>query len=227
MGSNQTRQRLYIILRDSAGESFVVTGYRDAWLDWDGEQVAWARDLGQFNSGHNSMPAIGAATIIVYRIGDVMTFRWGDEIILEVTEAAEPTEIASVAIHFAFTKRNYFDDGINESVGLIRCIDQAPITAAEDFDGQRPLSLNNHPNPFNPQTTIHCSLERPGTVDLCLYDLAGHEVKLLFTGWQRAGEMRAVWDGRDGAGRALPSGTYLVRLETDNGTATRRVSLIR
>ena len=36
-----------------------------------------------------------------------------------------------------------------------------------------------------------------------------------------------TWNGCDVAGHAMPSGTYIVRLETESGAEARKVSLIR
>jgi flagellar basal-body rod modification protein FlgD len=61
-----------------------------------------------------------------------------------------------------------------------------------------------------------------------VYDLRGHLVRsLLALAYQDAGEHDLSWDGRDDAGAALPSGTYLLRLESGLEVQSLRVSLIR
>ncbi len=72
----------------------------------------------------------------------------------------------------------------------------------------------NHPNPFNPQTTIDFAVDAAGPVSLRIYDSAGRLVTTLVDGVQSVGRHTAVWDGTDAAGRALPSGVYLVRLQS-------------
>ena len=42
-----------------------------------------------------------------------------------------------------------------------------------------------------------------------------------------AGSRTFTWNGRDDAGRAMPSGTYIVRLEAESGVEARKVALIR
>jgi len=42
----------------------------------------------------------------------------------------------------------------------------------------------------------------------------------------RQGTNRVLWDGTDQNGRALPSGTYLVRVTANNSTATQRVTIL-
>ena len=72
----------------------------------------------------------------------------------------------------------------------------------------------NHPNPFNPKTSIEYAVDAAGPVSLRIYDSAGRLVTTLVDGVQSAGSHTAAWDGTDAAGRALPSGVYLVRLQS-------------
>ena len=85
----------------------------------------------------------------------------------------------------------------------------------------------NYPNPFNPQTTVSLSFARAEWVEIGVYDLTGHRVITLADRQFSAGPHTLTWNGRDDAGRALPSGTYIVRLETESGVEARKVSLIR
>ena len=56
----------------------------------------------------------------------------------------------------------------------------------------------NHPNPFNPQTTIRFELAEAGPVTLAVFDAAGRLVRTLI-----ADNGSAAWDGRDGDGRGV------------------------
>jgi len=42
-----------------------------------------------------------------------------------------------------------------------------------------------------------------------------------------AGLHAAIWDGRDENGRTVASGTYLLKLETENFRAVQKVLLVR
>jgi len=89
--------------------------------------------------------------------------------------------------------------------------------------------LPNHPNPFNPETVItyRIGLDRPAPVSLRIYNLLGQQVRTLSDGVQAAGQYRAVWDGRDDAGRALSSGVYFARLQVGASGQTRKMMLVR
>ncbi len=96
--------------------------------------------------------------------------------------------------------------------------------------GSRPgkdLILDNFPNPFNPQTTIRYSLETDTQVHVAVYNVLGAEVAVLVDGYQPAGVHETVWEGRDAAGRQVPSGLYLYRLRTPDMTVTRTMVLLK
>jgi hypothetical protein len=87
--------------------------------------------------------------------------------------------------------------------------------------------LVSHPNPFNPATTIDYYVPSEGPVRLEIRDLAGRHVATLRTGPRSAGWHATTWQGRDDAGRPVPSGAYSCRLETVDGFAIHRLVLIK
>ena len=68
------------------------------------------------------------------------------------------------------------------------------------------------PNPLTPPGHISFTLPGPAFARLELLDPSGRRVRELFSG-ASAGTQRITWDGRDGRGRSLPPGLYLLRLE--------------
>ena len=89
------------------------------------------------------------------------------------------------------------------------------------------LRVTNRPNPFNPRSTIGYSLPQATRVTISVYDLQGRLVRGLVDETKPAGEWSAEWDGRDNAGQVVASGTYLVRLVTDQGMRTSKVMLAK
>ena len=85
----------------------------------------------------------------------------------------------------------------------------------------------NHPNPFNPVTTISFSLRERGRALLAVYDVAGRLVRVLADGVMDAGPHEVAWDGRDREGRAVASGVYFYRLETGAFMETKKMVLLR
>ena len=87
--------------------------------------------------------------------------------------------------------------------------------------------LGNHPNPFNPSTTITFSLPRDMAVELVVYSMQGRPVRRLLQGRRAAGLNQVVWDGTDEASRVVPSGVYLTRIVTEDGVQARKVVLAK
>jgi hypothetical protein len=87
--------------------------------------------------------------------------------------------------------------------------------------------LGNHPNPFNPATTIAFSLARSGAVDLAVVDLRGRRVATLVDGALGAGRHEVRWNGLDDRGRPAGSGVYLVRLVGDGEVSTHKIALMK
>jgi len=88
------------------------------------------------------------------------------------------------------------------------------------------LLSQNVPNPFNPGTRIECSLAQAGHVTLAVYDAQGRRLRVLVDELRGAGPHVVRWDGRDEAGRQLPSGVYLYRLDAPGFTQTRKMLMI-
>jgi hypothetical protein len=80
----------------------------------------------------------------------------------------------------------------------------------------------NHPNPFNPATTIRFGLPEAGKVGLTVYDVTGRQISTLLSGWRDAGYHEVIWDASN-----LPSGIYFYRIETDQFTAVKKMALIK
>ena len=68
----------------------------------------------------------------------------------------------------------------------------------------------NYPNPFHATTHIAYALERPGFVQLTVYDLYGRRLQTLVRSFRRVGVHAVAFD----AG-SLPSGVYLYALAVD------------
>jgi flagellar hook assembly protein FlgD len=64
-------------------------------------------------------------------------------------------------------------------------------------------------------------------VRLSVYDVRGRCVARLADGHHEAGTVETVWNGRDDSGREAASGIYFARLETENYSAVRKMTLLR
>lgn len=85
----------------------------------------------------------------------------------------------------------------------------------------------NHPNPFNPRTTIEFSLPTPDHVTVAVYDAFGRYVTTLLDGDRSAGEHLCVWDGGDRHGMSVAGGVYFCRVWTERAARTLKMTLLK
>ena len=81
------------------------------------------------------------------------------------------------------------------------------------------------PNPVRLSTSLSFRLTRAGRARLSVFDIGGRRIATLADGTYEAGVHSIAWDGRDRAGRLVPSGAFFTRLETD-GVALSRALIV-
>ncbi|MBE0565877.1 MAG: hypothetical protein IH621_07980 [Krumholzibacteria bacterium] len=99
-----------------------------------------------------------------------------------------------------------------------------PSAVGDGIPGPAVVSLRAYPNPFNPRVTIEYAIPADGSGELLLFDLRGRRVRTFDL---MPGRTRLTWDGRDDAGRELPSGTYLMRVTAGAVERAGRITLLR
>lgn len=101
------------------------------------------------------------------------------------------------------------------------CMDREAVP--EDTKGLSDFSLDqNHPNPFNPNTTIRFKLQKPGHVELTVYDMLGREIAVLINERLNPGSHSLSFQNPN-----LPSGLYVYQLKTGNHIAMRKMILMK
>jgi hypothetical protein len=90
------------------------------------------------------------------------------------------------------------------------------------------LAVSNHPNPFNPSTTISFVLPKSGQVSVEIYNLLGQNIRTLVANETlAAGQHSIEWDGTDGNGTPAASGMYFYRMSTGNEVVSRKMVLVK
>jgi hypothetical protein len=150
------------------------------------------------------------------------TFRY------QATASSGPAEDATIV----FTAAGYEPDTLEVSLtyGTTTCIDaelRVNQTSGTEETPSKTELFANHPNPFNPSTTISYSLAAAGDVQLVVFDTAGRRVRSLVNAAEAAGGHTVTFDGRDDQGGVLASGVYFYRLETGGVVRTRKMVLLK
>ncbi len=85
----------------------------------------------------------------------------------------------------------------------------------------------NHPNPFNPTTTINYYLPRISDVTLTIYDISGRAITSLTDTHQPEGAYSIQWNGTDHSGNSVSAGVYLCRLQAGEYSKTIKMVHLR
>jgi hypothetical protein len=102
-----------------------------------------------------------------------------------------------------------------------------PAEPQEPGPGERNVVLQNYPNPFLDETTIEYSIVEEGDVTLEVFDALGQPVFTLAAGPRTPATYTVAWNGRSSNGREVPSGIYVIRLTTPQGTSAVRALKVR
>ncbi|MBN1466945.1 lamin tail domain-containing protein [candidate division KSB1 bacterium] len=149
---------------------------------------------------------------ILYRCAEAPDWHCLDTSSSLIHEVKKDTNIFSYSFYFDSSqkiqsiclKENDFSHQARFSIAVNVDLDKSIEAAAPQLFqlGQ------NYPNPFNPVTTIPYRIITPNTLSIKIYNLAGKEIKTLFSGYRSSGAYTVEWDKTDGQGQKVPSGTY-------------------
>ncbi len=109
----------------------------------------------------------------------------------------------------------------------LRKISNLPTTLNTENNLPKKISLSqNHPNPFNPTTSINYELGimKYEKGKLVIFNILGEEVKD-FVLTERKGTI--VWDGTDNFGKSVSSGNYFYQLTTPNFSETKKMVFLK
>ena len=160
-------------------------------------------------------------TRVVYAVGwsyQTPLLRTTDGGELWEVETSSPDALGGFESIWMFDEQSGFAVGED---GFYELSDPVSVTGSGDVPIRFQLS-QNHPNPFNPSTTIGYQLPVQSHVTLSVFNLLGQEVATLVDEVQEAG-YRSVEFNASG----LPSGMYLYRLQAGSSVQTRKLLLLK
>lgn len=103
-----------------------------------------------------------------------------------------------------------------------------PVSPEEPTEQVPDVEAYAYPNPFIPSrdgvVRIAYDVPSPQTVEVNIYDFSMTRVRRMRE-QEAAGRQEMVWDGRDGGGLRLPTGTYLYRVKMGGKTAQGKIVL--
>ncbi|UCH83174.1 MAG: DUF1566 domain-containing protein [Candidatus Latescibacterota bacterium] len=127
------------------------------------------------------------------------------------------------------TTENFIrDSGVTEfSVWAFTTVQN--VVGVQDDEALTPMCalFQNHPNPFNPTTTISFTLPKREKAGLSVYDVQGKLVTTLVDETLEAGFKEVIWDGKDSRGNQVSTGVYFYRLTAGNRMLTKKMVLLK
>ena len=97
-------------------------------------------------------------------------------------------------------------------------LDNDPIKVTPSEYALNPV----YPNPFNPSATIQFNTPELSRVELQVFDVKGALVETLLNKLMVSGQHTYTWQPQ-----ALPTGTYFLKLITNNQSFTQKVTYVK
>ncbi|MCP4546953.1 MAG: T9SS type A sorting domain-containing protein [bacterium] len=124
--------------------------------------------------------------------------------------------VGQAAIGIATGPDWYHEVGFWTSSFTLTGVEEHDVPPAAYWLGQ------NHPNPFNPTTTIRYAVPEAGHVRMQLYDIRGRQVRTLMSRDHEPGYFEFRLDAND-----LASGIYFYSIEAGTYAATKKLLLLK
>ncbi|MCL2064575.1 MAG: T9SS type A sorting domain-containing protein [Candidatus Cloacimonetes bacterium] len=166
-------------------------------------------------------PVYQYTTLLSYEV-----YRDGDRIGDSETETYADTSFTPDSSHQYYVIAVY-TDGKSEASSTIDVV----TGPSSGFDNTIPQNMtrliNNHPNPFNPNTRIYFELHQASPVLLEVFNVRGQVIKTLVQQTLDSGMHFVDWNGVDENGQNVSSGIYFYRLQAGESVDTKRMVLMK
>jgi hypothetical protein len=122
---------------------------------------------------------------------------------------------------FFLTEESFHQSGENEGywLSVMACdtlyFDLGALAGLDlERDRPEPEPARIWPNPSRGETVVELHLKETGPVRVSIFDVRGRRVRILHEGSLEAGTWQQAWDGRDNRGVPVPTGVYLLKVES-------------
>jgi hypothetical protein len=212
-----------------------ITGSTPGWVEAIFPLTAWLGTEIRLRISYITDAAVVEHGIDVDDLGPVAVCDVVDMVASSVPDTllqVFPTEAGT----FSYRVQGVDDDGDTSgwSNSQTIVVTSGTVTSAEAPLTYQSRLSQNHPNPFNPVTTIPYIVGGPNgggaalRVTLRVYDVSGRLVATLVDEDSTPGRYEATWEGRTDSGRSVASGIYFYRLTIgERESFTRKLLLLK
>jgi hypothetical protein len=144
---------------------------------------------------------------------------------------SEVSTSITYGVNFGIIFSYYSDFWASASESLVGCYingilyGDTTLTTIQNINGEIPSSFSlsqNYPNPFNPATNIKFAIPKNEFVKITVFDILGKEIVTLVNEQLQPGTYETNWNASN-----YPSGVYFYRLQADDFSETKRMTLIK
>ena len=212
------------------GGSILLPGGGYTYLSYDPDNwftgphcTAWQMPYPQFNGNYASHDILVGVpgTFIVGTNGDPVAAQYtmGAGHVLVLTQPVE----CYIPGGYCYGQAPHFNQFENNAINCARALGNCGDPYVDANDSPVAFELKgNHPNPFNPVTTISFSLPETADANLSVFSLTGERVATLVNGMTERGEHQVSFNAE-----ALSSGLYIYRLEALGQVQSGRMLLVK
>lgn len=164
---------------------------------------------------------------------------WGKPIVLTTSDGNNPGHLIrdSIAVVMPATPAYFdFSDFVDKAVVVMPGPDYATVIQYDPVGVQEivniplncgQLQFRTIHNLNSGEVTIKFNLDYPQYINLNIYDEGGRNIQHLKGGWLNSGDHCFSWDIRNCPQRLICPGNYFILLNSDQGSASAKISLIR
>ena len=115
----------------------------------------------------------------------------------------------------------------NDILGVTLNVTEEVVQVDQDILPSELHLYQNHPNPFNPETSIRFSLPIQQDVSLVIYDMMGRKVRMMTVKSAEPGNHVIRWNGKNQNGTLASAGVYFYQLYTPSFSMTKKMILLK
>ena len=212
-------------------------GYLDGSEEWVGEVIQLNEYSGQvielgFHSNDNGQWASGVA---IDNLSIGVTPSWissnsmgyAEYLQSETIDFTIDTEGMDLGIYHRSIVVENVQTLEKDTVDLHLTLGESTVLVDEEMLPNDFNLFQNHPNPFNPQTTIRFTIPSTQNASIAIYDMMGRTIRKVNMDGLLPGIHQFKWDGKNQRGSSVSAGIYLYKLSTINFLMTRKMILLK
>ncbi len=233
-GEDQSNANFTIQVPDTTPPSVAVTAPNgsESLVEGSSANITWsASDTGSKPSGVTGVAAIAGVDSVTISYSNNNGGSWIPVASGEPNDGTYSWTVPNDPTTQALVRVQAYDPSLNVGSDVSDAVFTISTSTAVP-GGAIPTVLNlaqNRPNPITGATTTRISfgLTKEGPATLRVFDASGREVAVLAHGTYSAGTHAVDWNGLTRDGGRASSGLYFYRLETREGTITRKLMVLK